>query len=163
MKKLVFILLVLIPIISFSQGKKAIKNNNISSKTITTTYTNKEGKTTTYKDNYEEYDKKGNTILKINYNKDGSVKKRTTFKYDSFNNLTEEIVEEGNPVKKTSYSYKYNSDGKKTSEIVKNEEGKTIKRITYSYDSKKLRTEKQEFDKDNKLKSRSITTYEYNK
>jgi hypothetical protein len=59
------------------QSKKERKKNKIKSTTEWETST-VDGKTTTFKTSYEEFDKAGHSTLKVEYNPDGSVSVKTT-------------------------------------------------------------------------------------
>ncbi len=138
-------LLFCIAVVSLSaQSKKQIKELKIKSCTETTTvYEN--GKETSYKSGYSSFDKEGNTTEEVEYNQDGSVKRRETAKYSGKNKI-EEVVDErgdkdkdvssgGKDYKKT--TYKYDGDGDKIEEVDYDEKGNVLKKTTYSYNKNK--------------------------
>lgn len=159
MRNFLMIILLLCPLLFFGQGKKLLKNNKIKSRTMMTTATNKEGVTVTFKDTYEEYDKNGNTVVKIDYAKDGSIKKKEVYKFDGFDNVIEQTDFDKKRGTTEVTTYKYNASGDKTSETVTNQDGKVLKKETYSFDAKRLKTDQQEFDENNKLKSSRNYSY----
>ncbi len=161
MKTLVFIILISIPLLISAQGKKALRTNKVKSKTTTTTSLNKEGNTITFKDSYEEYDKNGNTILKIDYAKDGSIKKKESYEFDSFENVIKQTDFEAKSNKTKITEYKYNAHGEKISELVKDSEGNIIEKVTYTYDSKNLKSERKEIDEKGSTKSIKKITYSF--
>ena len=115
------------------------------------------------------YDKKGNIIEENDYDSDGSLNSKTTYKYDEKGNKIEEndydsdgrldskttykYDEKGNTIEKNYYSY---SDGRLDSKITYkyNEKGNTIEENDYYYsdgrlDSKTTYKYKYEYDKNN--------------
>jgi len=146
---------------SFSQKKKDIKKDKIKSTTETITKI-ENGKEVTYKDSYTSFDKNGNIIEEINYNKDGTVKKRHTSRFDDGKNKTEEIEYEGVDGKaiQKKHQYSYNSKGDKILEITYDGAGKLIKKEVYTYNSLGLRDEKKVYDAKNVLIESHKYSYE---
>src|SRR4051812_18043780 len=105
-----------------AQSKKQIKELKI--KTMTETQTlYKDGKeSVTYKSDYLVFDKDGNSTTEIEYNSDGSVKRKQTTVYQGKDKI-EEVTEHPNdpdndPQKKYKrLTWKYNANGDKTEEI----------------------------------------------
>jgi hypothetical protein len=157
---LTLLLFLLTATLSFSQKAKDVRNLNIKSKTVTTK-THKKGEVLTFKDTYEEFDKNGKPTLEIEYTKSGEIKNKKTYKYDNYNNVTEESQFDKKTGKTTTTTYQYNPDGNKSLEVVKDELGNIIEKSVFKYNSKQLRIEKTEYDGNNNLKSTKITTYEY--
>lgn len=183
---LIVISLVATAVIVFSQNKKTAKANKIKAATVWQTDM-ENGKTTTYKDSYEEFDKNGNTVQEIEYKKDGSVKKKKTAVYDQFQNVIEETVYDAgkktNYMKKYKYNayndvteetefegsgalvrktvFTYNNQGDVLTETVTDPAGKVIKKIVYQYAAKKLKSGKQTYNTDNTLVSTKKWSYEY--
>jgi hypothetical protein len=164
----------LIVISSWGQKKKEVKKNKIKSTTDwEIVYEN--GKANTYKSAYEEFDKNGNSTMKIEYGPDGAVLTKVTAKYDGFQNRIEETefdVSKKKNIRKTSkynafkdkteeseYNssgvllkktvFTYNTDGDKTSEIIMDSSGTVLKKTTYTYNPKKLRSGKQTINSSN--------------
>lgn len=169
-----------------SQSKKELASGKVKSSTEWTTKT-RDGKTVTYKSVYEEYDKKGYTILKMEYDEDGTLARKETtaydkfqrvisetmynaekktsgkktYTYDAFNNKTKELEYDGNDrlLKKTAITY--NKDGNKTLETTSDESGKVLKKVIYSYNSKKLKTSKQTVNSIKESESSKKWEYSY--
>ncbi|HLG03253.1 MAG TPA: hypothetical protein VI731_06635 [Bacteroidia bacterium] len=175
----------------FAQSKKEIKTYKIKSTTATTTVYNAGKETASYKSEYKVFDKEGNTTLDVEYNADGTVRKKVATRFTG-KMKTEEIVEEGlaeedgkKKYKKT--AWKYNSKGEKSEETEYDSSGNVLKRTTitytakgdraieevydgagklvrktgYVYDSKGLRTEKKVTGPDNLLIRQVKYTYTY--
>jgi len=176
-----------IAICSIGQSKKKeIKLNKIKSVTVSQD-DYKTGKVTSYKDSYEEYDKKGRLLINIEYRKDGTIKHKETNVYDAYGNKIEETlydskenkdknekktykynakndkIEEleydssGKLVKKTTFDY--DTNGNKTIELVYNSSDSLIKKIVYTYNNKKLKETKKTFNNSNNLESVKKYTY----
>jgi hypothetical protein len=160
MKKIAFLLLLVIPMFAFSQGKKDIKANKIKSRTISATE-QKDGVPITYNESYEEYDKNGNTVTKIDYTKSGEIKNKQTFKYDSFGNTTEKVDFDKKSGKTLKTTYKYDAKGEKTEELVTDSQGNTVEKIVYIYDAKNLRTQSKEYNSKGEIKEIKKSTYIY--
>jgi hypothetical protein len=168
------------------QSKKERKKAKVKSTTEFQTVID-EGKSTTYKASYEEYDRNGKSITKVDYGIDGSMLLKVTCKYDSYGNKVEETefsvakkktiirtmkynafrdkTEEaeyngsGTLLKKTAYTY--NADADKTSEVVTDAAGNVIKKVVYTYNSKKLKTGKKTLSGKDILESEKKWEYEY--
>jgi len=105
-----------------------------------------------------KYDNNGNNIEVINYNDDGSISEKTTYKYDIKNNLIEFVSSSyskstysydsiGNITEEKSYatmgyslnevkSYKYNTMGNLIQKVFYNSSGEISGKETYTYDNK---------------------------
>jgi hypothetical protein len=126
-----------------AQSKKKIKELKIKSSTENVTLY-KDGKATaTYKSDYQVFDKDGNTILEMEYNQDGTVKRKETHQYVG-ENKTEEIVEHpsggtdngddnGPPKKYKKTTWKYDSYGNKIEEDEYDAAGTLQGKKTYVY------------------------------
>lgn len=153
-----------------AQSKSERKKNKIKSVTEWETITT-EGKTNTYKSLYEEFDRSGHNILKIEYGTDESILHKETaifdiygnkteetvmdtdkhknirrvFKYNAFKNRTEETEydDKGTVRKKTLFTY--DSNGNKVGETINDAYGNCIKKIQYTYNAKNLRIKKETF------------------
>lgn len=139
MKIFIFTFLTFISFSLPAQSKKQIKEMKIKSCTETTVLYNDGKETATFKSAFSAFDKDGNTTEEIQYNQDGSVKRRETAKYAG-KNKTEEVVDsrgdkdtEGNKSNYRKTIYKYNSNGDKTEETDYDAAGNVVKRTTYAY------------------------------
>jgi YD repeat-containing protein len=126
------------------------------------------GKPVTYKVSYEEYDKEGRIITRIEYNPDGSISSKITAVFDSFGNKTAETEFDAAKKKDIRRSFRYNAmndkteekeyngsgtvtgrttftydqNGNSTGETIFDAAGQVVKKIAYTYNSKKLKTGK---------------------
>jgi hypothetical protein len=168
------------------QSKKERKKYKVKSTTEwETVYA--DGKTSTYKSAYEEFDRDGHSTLAVEYAPDGAVLSKQTAKYDSFKNKTEETdydaakkknvrrtfkynafrdkTEEteyngsGTVLKKTAYAY--DGDGNKSGETVTDASGTVLRKVVYKYNGKNLKTGKQTFSGQNAPLSDKKWEYEY--
>lgn len=151
--------MVLLPIVGFAQSKKEIKNNKIKSKTIEKTE-QKDGQTYTYKDSYEEFDKNGNTILRIEYSKSGEIKKKSNYKFDSFGNLIEETKYDRKNGTTITTKTKFDTNGEKLEETEIDAGGNVLQKQVYKTDDKGLRIEGKEYNADDELRWVKKYTYE---
>lgn len=131
--------LLLLSVAVSAQSKKQIKEMKIKSCTETTVLYADGKETATFKSAFMTFDKDGNTTEEIQYNQDGSIKRRETAKYAG-KNKTEEVVDsrgdkdiEGNKTNYRKTTYKYNANGDKTEETDYDAAGNVIKRTTYAY------------------------------
>jgi hypothetical protein len=185
-RTLIFITCLTIMISSAGQSKKEIKKNKIKSATDwEITFVN--GKANTYKSAYEEFDKNGRSILKVEYGPDGGILTKVTTKYDGYDNKIEETDFDASKKKNVRRTYKYNAfrdkteeseysssgvllkktlftyngDGNRTSEITTDAAGTMQKKTTYSYNAKKLRSGKQTLNSTSVPESGKKWEYEY--
>ncbi len=184
MRYLLIISLLLFGFSSQAQNKKEIRNKKIKTVTVWTTDANSDHK---YKESEEAYNKDGQLLLKVEYEKDGGIRKKetatfdgagnktaetfycpkegrnekTTWKYNVVNDKLEETEYNGSGkvVKRTTFSY--NANGDKVSETVFDGSGVVLKKMTYTYNNKKLKEIKQTFDASGKLESTKAYSYEY--
>src|SRR3990170_6499487 len=91
---------------SFAQSKKEVKKLKIKSSTVTITEM-VDGKEKTFNETYQKFDNSGNEVEDVEYNKDGTFKKKETRKYNKSNDVIEDIVydEKENIKKKTLTEY----------------------------------------------------------
>ena len=156
---------------SFSQSRKEIKKYGIrSTESVITEFVG--GKEVTHTDSFEKYDNDGNIIEEVEYNKDGTFKKKYTRKYNKAGEITEEVKydakgaivskvvtaynESNDKVNEQTYDgtgklvewfkYGYNDLGEKTFELSLDEKGKTIRKSLYVYDKNGLRKERKTFN-----------------
>lgn len=161
MKKHFFWMVIIIAFTSLNvnaQSKKKIREHKVVSETVYTTKT-VNGKEVQIKDSYEEYDKNGNVVLKIEYNKEGAVKKTEKYKYNANKDKIEEIEYDGTGKLKSHFTYVYNSSGERIGEIEYDAAGKIIKQSLTTYDSKGFKVEKRIYDGDKKLIAVKKYTY----
>ena len=169
-------------------GKQERKHKVKSATTTTTVYEN--GKASSWKDSYEEFDRNGNTTLSIGYGKDGTVLHKETTVYDKAGNVTEEVVTDTKENKsyrmtytytvikdktllaeeseftsagtlKKKTVYTYNASKKKATETVTDGTGQPVKKVIYSYNSRDLKSHKQVIGKTNMPESAKDYQYEY--
>jgi hypothetical protein len=139
MRSLVVIILTLISVSVSAQSKKQIKEMKIKSCTETTVLYTDGKETSSFKSAFATFDKEGNTTEEIEYNQDGSVKRRETAKYAG-KNKTEEVVDsrgdkdvDGTKTNYRKTTFKYNANGDKTEETEYDASGNVVKRTTYAY------------------------------
>lgn len=159
MKKTLLILVcLLISFVSFSQPKKTIKEKKIKSLTVWQTEIN-DGKEITYKDSYEEYDKKGRTVLSIEYKKDGTIKKKETTTYDNYDNVIEEMkfnLKENKFIRK---SHKFNANNDEIEEIEYNIKNEVIGKTIFTYNTNGDKVSESQYDGNDKLLKKHVYTY----
>ena len=148
-------LLCLFSFYSVAQSKKNIKKNKVKSTSVTTTEDVK-GSQQTFKDTYEEYDSDGNTIVDIEYNPDGTFKKKETYKFNKNGDVLEHVVYGTQGEIKKSTTMKYSALFDKM-----DDKGVLKKKAIYTYDKKGLKLEKKTVDGKDKLLSDKKYTYEY--
>jgi hypothetical protein len=155
---LIVIILLIAGFTAPCQTKKERKKNKIKSTTEWETAVT-DGKTATYKVSFEEFDKDGRTITKVEYSPDGSVTFKSTVKYDGFGNKTAET--EFDPAKKKNlmWTYRYNAMKDKTEESEFNADGTLRKKTVFSYDASGNRITETETDPSGKILKKSTFTY----
>ena len=150
----------------FAQSKKQIKELKIKSVTeVSIIY--KDGKeVSNYKSEYSTFDKEGNTTSQIEYNVDGTVKRKESTKYAGKEKI-EEIIEHPNgnsdnsPQKKYKRTtWKFNSAGDKIEEVEYDASGNVLKKITCVYNAKGERVFEMEYDGTGKLLKKSAYSYD---
>jgi uncharacterized lipoprotein NlpE involved in copper resistance len=152
--------------VSLAQSSKKVKNFRIKSTTEWVTFFNGDEKSEPKKDTYTAFDKEGNTIEKIEYNKDGSIKKRETAVYDSKGNLIEETKFESKSDKESKdnstkkVTYKYNASNDKIEEVFMDADGIITKKIVYTYNRNGDKTVELTMDASSKVLKKSIYTYD---
>jgi hypothetical protein len=124
-----------------AQSKKQVKDLKIKSMTETTTLYRDGKESGTYKSEYKTFDKEGNTTLEIQYNENGSIRKKQTTKYagkDKAEEITEnngstDDGEDSGPKKYKRVTWKYNSNGDKIEEVEYDAAGNVLKKTTIAY------------------------------
>ncbi len=149
----------------FAQSKKQIKELKIKS-VVETTVMYKDGKeAANYKSESSTFDKEGNTTVHIEYNADGSVKRKETTKYAGKEKV-EEIVEhpassnDNDQKKYKRTTWKFNASGDKTEEIEYDAAGNVTQKTTFAYNSKGERVFEMEYDGAGKLVKKSAFSYD---
>src|SRR6187455_606501 len=107
--------LVMFPSICLSQGKKTVKKYNLKSTTINTTEF-VDGKELTHVESVEKYDKEGNVIEDIEYNKDGTFRKKEIRQFNKAGDITQESRYDEHDVLISKLVITYNDSGDKLSE-----------------------------------------------
>ncbi|HRS54049.1 MAG TPA: hypothetical protein P5250_05030, partial [Bacteroidales bacterium] len=130
--------------------------------------------------------KNGRLILYINYNKNGLIKTKESYKYDNQGNKLEEIKWNNDSLiyhKKYTYNsnsykteeiwldnkgkiiqksvFKLNANGDKIVETVYNNSEQIISTIYYTYNNKKLKTERKTINAKGEIESIKKFSYEY--
>lgn len=155
------ILLLLGLLIGFSapcQSKKERKKNKIRSTTEWETSVT-DGKTNTYKCNYEEFDKAGRPVLKIDYAPDGTVLVKKTAVFDSYGNMTAETEFDAEKKKNLMWTYRYNALKDKTEETEYNSAAQILRKTVYTYDANGNRLTETETDAAGTLLKKTVYTY----
>jgi hypothetical protein len=142
----IILILLLLNFISIAQKKKELKKFGIQ--TITTVET-RNGKT--FNDKQLTYDKLGEKIEEINYDKDGNLKNTIRYKYNKEGDVIEEIEFDSKALLVEKRTMKYNALKEKTEEIAIDREGKIQRRSIFSYNANGLKTEKKVYDGSNNL------------
>ena len=152
------ILSILLALSAPCQSKKERKKNKIRSTTEWET-TLVDGKNSTYKTSYEEFDKSGRSIVKITYAPNGSITAKSTTVYDRNGNKTSETetdVEKKRDLKRT---FKYNALNDKTEEAEYSMAGLLLKKVLFSYDASGNKVTETEVDAAGKMINKTVYTY----
>lgn len=144
------ILFVAITGLGFAQSKKEVKKYDIMAVTETITEV-VEGKEVTRNDSYKKFDKDGNVLEEVNYDKTGKLKERIVRIYDRFDNKTQEITFDAANRQAKRETYKYNELGEKTEEVEYNDKNVLMTRSVFVTDRRGLKTEKKVYDGKGKL------------
>lgn len=152
----------------FAQSKKQVKEMKIKSVTETSVIYKDGKEASTYKSEYTTFDKEGNTTSQIEYNADGSIKRKETTKYAGKEKI-EEIIEHptpstdnGDQKKYKRTTWKLNPKGDKIEEIEYDAAGNVIKKSTCAYNAKGERVFEMEYDGAGKLLKKSAYSYDKN-
>lgn len=154
-----------------AQSRKQIKELKIKSMTETTVIYKDGKESASYKSEYKTFDKEGNTLVAIEYNQDGTVRRKETSKYTG-KDKTEEITENGpdkdkeadndndGPKKYKRVTWKYNEKGDKTEELEYDAAGNLVKKTTYSYNKNGDRTFEVVYDGAGKMLKKTVYGYD---
>jgi hypothetical protein len=186
MNRFVLMIACILVVFSLQAGGKKEKKNKVKSTTVYMTVY-KDQAPVKYRESYEEFDKDGNTLQKVEYGKDGSITHKETAKYDGSGNKTEETVFDPatgldvrkvyryDAFKKVTEETEYNAGGvlqkktvttytlkgKKASETVTDSGGNPIKKILYTYNEHDMKSTKKTFRGTNTPESLKEWQYEY--
>lgn len=181
--KIILLFTVLLPFVGTAQSKKEIKKFKIKSTTVMLADAVSASE---IRNSFSKFDTDGNVIEDIEYNRDGSIKKREVFKYNKNGDVMEEMVISNGKFKKK-IAYKYNAKnekveeihyddkdnviekhvntfdalGNKTLETITDAKGTLLRRIVTTYNPKGLKTEKKIFDGNGQLLATRKFTYAY--
>ncbi len=159
MKKIALLLVMVLPLFCFSQSAKKVRNNKITSQTITKTIAI-DTLIITYVDTYEEFNKDGKTITEIKYDMSGLVRRKKAYKYDTFGNVSEELEYKQNKAKTVKKTFKYDAFGNETERIITDEEGNEIEKQVFTYDKNGLKETSVEYRPNGEIKWEKKYTYE---
>lgn len=145
---------------SFAQGKKIIRKNNVKGITeVITDYEN--GKESTHNDVVKKFDKNGETIQEINYDKNGILKEKILTKNNKDGDKVEETTFDANNKQSSRSTFKYNSDGEKIEEAKYDAKNNLQSKSVYSINKNGLKTDKKTYDAKGKLIQTKKYIYEY--
>ena len=144
------ILFVSIAGLGFAQSKKEVKKYDILAVTETITEV-VDGKEVTRNDSYKKFDKDGNVLEEVNYDKTGKLKERIVRIFDRFDNKTQEITFDAANRQAKRETYKYNELGEKTEEMEFNDKNVLMTLSVFITDRRGLKTEKKVYDSKGKL------------
>ena len=140
------------------QNKKERKKYKIKSTTEWET-TNVDGKSATYKTSYEEFDKAGRTVVKIEYAPDGGISGKYTAVYDNYGNKTTETEFDAGKKKDIKRTSRYNALKDKTEETEYNAGGEILKKTVFEYDANRNKISETETDAAGNILKKSLYTY----
>ena len=155
------IIAALVSVPSYSQSKKKIKELNIKTITETTTVIDF-GKKITYKSSFTSYNKKAKLTEKTEYNRNGSIIRKETAKYNSEGNKIEESLYESMDIPKKNIKIisKYDAEGNKIEDMEYDGTGKLTRKQQFSYDNFNNKKEELNFDPSGKLIRKAIYIYD---
>ncbi len=144
-----------------AQGKKTVKKFNLKGSTVTTT-TYSDGKEMTFVESNLKFDKDGNVIEEIEFNNDGTFKKKETRIYNKNGEVTQECHYDKNDLLLTKLVITYNSNNDKLSEHKTDGSGKVLSWTKYGYDTMGEKIFELELDDKGKTITKSMFTYDNN-
>lgn len=153
-----------------AQSKKDIRLYKIKGVTETTLVYEGGKEVANYRSEVKKFDKEGNVIENVTYNRDGSVRRKEAAKYSGKDKI-EEVAQDVNNQKKSDndeddndkykhITWKYNSNGDKTEEIWYNEKGAVIKKIVFAYNARGDRQSEITYDAAGKVQKKIVYTYD---
>lgn len=135
---------------AIAQSKKDIKKNKI--KAITEQVTDYVGgKEITKTDSYKKYNKEGQVVEEVEYDKNGKFKRKIVSKYNEFDDKTEEAVYDAENKLVEREVYKYDSYKEKSEVLHYNERNELDSKAVYVVNSNGLKTERRLYDTKGKL------------
>ncbi len=140
------------------QSKKERKKYKIKSTTEWETI-DIDGKSATYKTSYEEFDKAGRTIVKIEYASDGSISVKYTAVYDNYGNKTTETEFDAGKKRNIKRTSRYNALKDKTEETEYNASGEILKKTVFAYDANGNKISETETDAAGNLLKKTLFSY----
>ncbi|MCA6363177.1 MAG: hypothetical protein IM638_09065 [Bacteroidetes bacterium] len=152
-----------------AQSKKDIRLYKIKGVTETTIIYEGGKETANYRSEVKKFDKDGNTIENITYNRDGSVRRKEAAKYvgkDKVEELSQDVnIQKKNDDDNEDAKYKhttskYNTNGDKTEEIWYNEKGAVLKKELYTYNARGDRLTETTYDAAGKVTRKIVYTYD---
>jgi hypothetical protein len=155
-KSIILIFIVFSFLVLYSQSKKEVKKFKIKSVIVSETIGTK-----TVFESKTVFDKNGETMEEVNYNKDGEVKSTHKFKRNSEGDVIEETEYDSKNALKERREVKYNSMGEKSEEYFYGADSKLIKKHSFTYNKFGLKTERKVFDASNKLIALKKYQYTY--
>lgn len=171
MRNLLFLVLVCFLTTNIqAQSKKDIRLYKIKGVTETTVVYEGGKEVANYRSEVKKFDKEGNVIENVTYNRDGSVRRKEAAKYSGKDKI-EEVAQDVNNQKKSDndeddndkykhITWKYNSNGDKTEEIWYNEKGAVIKKIVFAYNARGDRQSEITYDAAGKVQKKIVYTYD---
>jgi hypothetical protein len=150
MRNLLFINCLFMSVLVFGQSKKDVKKFGIKSITETLT-TFVDGKALTINDSYQKFDKKGQLIEEMTYDRYGKVKHKRQMKYNNLGDKEEESTFDSTGHLEAREVYKYDSEGEKIEEIRYGAKGELLSKAIFTLDARGLKTERKTYDAKNKL------------
>ncbi len=123
------------------------------------------GSPVTYKNEYEEYNRQGEMVMRVNYRKDGSVSEKDQYVFDKFGNRIEKISFEDQKGESPTQKYerltwKYNAHREKTEECDYSRDGKLKSKTTFSYSADGRIVKEEVFNGEGKLKKVVAISYD---
>ena len=144
----------------FAQSKKDIRKNNIKGVTeIVTEYEN--GKESVHNDVSKKFDKEGEVIQELNYDKNGVLKEKILTKNNKDGDKIEETIFDASGKQTKRFTYKYDSFGEKIEEIQYDAKNALLTKSVYTSNNKGLKTERKTYDSKGKLIQAKKYTYEF--
>ena len=110
-----------------------------------------------------KYDEKGNKIEENDYDSDGRLSYKYTYKYDEKGNIIEENHYDSDGRLRSKYTYKYDKKGNMIEANFYNSDGSLSFKFTYKYDEKGNMIEVTYYDSDGSLNYKTTYKYEYDK
>lgn len=159
MKKIALLLVVILPLFCFGQSAKKIRNNKITSQTITKTIAI-DTLIITYVDTYEEFTKDGKTVTEIKYDINGTVRRKRAYKYDALGNVCEELEYDQKKAKTVKKTFKYDASGNEIEITTTDEDGDEIEKRVLTYDKNGLKKTAVEYRPNGEVKWEKKYTYE---